>query len=225
MIALSIVVPTFNEADTIIKTLGPLQAGRREGRYEIIACDGGSRDNTVELMDDLVDRIVTGAKGRAQQMNCGAQQACAPWLLFLHADTHLPENFDALLEDARSQQRRWGFFTVRLSGSLLCFRVIERAMNLRSRLTSVATGDQAIFIERSLWRELGGYADITLMEDIELSKRARVHGKPHVITCPLTTSSRRWEQRGVVQTVLLMWWLRGLYFLGVSPHRLATLYR
>lgn len=170
-------------------------------------------------------RILRAPRGRAAQMNAGARAARGDILLFLHADTLLPPAAPALLRDAVSRGAIWGRFDVRLSGTRAAFRVIEWFMNRRSALTGIATGDQAIFVRRDAFTMLGGFAPIALMEDIELSARLKWVAPPFRIREPVLTSSRRWEQHGVVRTVLQMWLLRALYALGVSPRRLARCYR
>ncbi|MGH1371953.1 MAG: TIGR04283 family arsenosugar biosynthesis glycosyltransferase [Cellvibrionaceae bacterium] len=224
----SVVIPTYNEAASIEQTLSPLQHLRRSGDIEIVVSDGGSADGTRELVAPMVDRCVNDSQGRAAQMNSGARVSSAELILFLHADTQLPDNFLSPLikssgEDENAQA--WGFFPVRLSGKHHLFRLIEGCINLRSRLTSMATGDQALFVSRALWRELEGFADIALMEDVDFSRRARKLAKAKVQPSFVTTSSRRWEENGIVSTVVLMWRLRWLYFCGVSPRALAKLYR
>ncbi len=225
---ISIVIPTFNEASSIAATLQPLQRFRQQGSVEVILSDGGSTDSTLDQAQDWVDVCVCEAKGRAAQMNAGARRAKGDCLLFLHADTELPENFvDLISEELQSHcsVHLWGFFPVRLSGRLWAFRIIERFMNLRSRISAIATGDQALFVNQRLWQKLEGFAIIPLMEDVEFSRRAREVSRPKVMGRKLVTSSRRWEQRGVVPTVLLMWKLRWLYFCGVDPQALSEMYR
>lgn len=225
---LSIVIPTYNEAISIEATLAPLQKLRYCGDVEIIISDGNSTDATREKALGAVDECLNETKGRARQMNCGAKVARGEFLLFLHADTHLPDNFFSLLMaclDHTTDEHSWGFFPVRLSGEHRLLRVVERSMNLRSRLSSIATGDQAIFVSRTLWKALNGFSDIPLMEDVDFSRRARKLSKAKIIPRPLTTSSRRWEQNGVIATVWLMWRLRWLYFCGVPAKDLAKLYR
>jgi rSAM/selenodomain-associated transferase 2 len=175
----------------------------------------------------LCDIFLQADKGRALQMNAGAAQASGDVLCFLHADTLSPHNLDAHIFQALQQSRRvWGRFNIRLSGQHPAFRLIERLINLRSCLSGVASGDQGIFIYRSVFNRLGGYKAIALMEDIELSKRLRKISKPACIkqVC-LLTSSRRWEKHGILRTVLLMWKLRLKYFLGSNPQQLASEYR
>lgn len=219
---LSIIIPVFNEAAGIVAQLQPLQT-LRDKQVEIILVDGGSTDNTLELARPFVDiALCSSEKGRARQMNIGAEKAQGRLLLFLHGDTFLPA--DVLSRLSSVQQNQWGFFCLRLSGQGLWLRLIERMINIRSRLSSVATGDQCLFIDRSLFLSLKGYAAIPLMEDVEISKRLRGQSSPVVISAPVTSSSRRWEERGVWPTILLMWRLRFLYFIGVPPHKLVKKY-
>ncbi len=224
MLRLSIVIPALNEAANIVATLRPLQALRSAG-HELILADGGSDDDTIALATDLVDHIVHAPRGRARQMNAGAAGATGDVLLFLHADTTLPDNALELIRHALAHHA-WGRFNVRLSGAAPMLRVVERLMNWRSRLTGICTGDQAIFIRSEAFIALGGYGDMPLMEDIDFSRRCKQgHGHPRCITTPLTTSSRRWERNGILRTIVLMWRLRLAYALGVSPKRLARQYR
>ena len=223
MKSITIVVPAFNEADNIVATLLPLQHLRQQG-HQIIVADGGSDDATIELAKPLADIVINTAKGRARQMNSAAQQAHGDVLLFLHADTLLPDHASQLIQ-ASLQTKQWGRFDVRLSGRQPLLRLVEWMMNWRSRLSGIASGDQAIFVKRELFNSMGGYANIPLMEDIELSKRLRQHSRPACIKTKLTTSSRRWEQNGILKTILLMWRLRLAYFLGTKPEQLARLYR
>ncbi len=219
--ALSIVIPARNEAQHIVASLQPLQAYRPQ--VEIILVDGGSSDNTAALATPLCDRVLSSPPGRAWQMNLGANAARGDALLFLHADTRLPSDFVRRLL-ASLAHHHWGRFDVRLVPGSALLRLVGWMMNQRSRLTGVCTGDQGIFVQRQLFAELGGYADLPLMEDIELSKRLRRYGRPACLQPALCTSSRRWQQHGTLRTVVLMWWLRALYWLGVSPQRLAKWY-
>ncbi len=227
-VKISVVIPTYNEASSIVDTLMPLQRFRQNGDIEVILSDGNSTDATRQMATGLVDRCINESKGRALQMNSGAKFANGQLLLFLHADTQLPVDFVVSLGElltSPKSQLVWGFFPLRLSGNDRLLRIVERCISLRSRLTSIATGDQAIFVNRALWQRLEGYGDIALMEDVEFSGRARKLTKAQVQSSCVVTSSRRWEQRGIVATVLLMWRLRWLYFCGVSPQTLAKLYR
>lgn len=221
---ISVIIPALNEATTLKETLMPLQRWRKSG-HEIILVDGGSEDDSQLIAAPLVDVVLESEKGRAQQMNAGARVANGEVLLFLHADTRLPESADEMVLLALVRHR-WGRFDVRLSGRHWLLRVVEYMMNWRSRMTGIATGDQALFLERILFNELGGFPELPLMEDIALSKRLRQKvGRPACLKSPLTTSSRRWEENGILRTILLMWRLRLAYFLGISPHYLARQYR
>jgi rSAM/selenodomain-associated transferase 2 len=221
----SIIIPTLNEAGQIAATLQALQPVRAAG-HEIIVVDGGSSDDTLALARPLADMLLPSLRGRSRQMNAGAAQARGDLLLFLHADTTLPQHaLPAMLDGLSHSGRAWGRFDVRLSGRHALLRVIERMMNWRSRLTGIATGDQAMFVRRAVFQAVGNFPDIALMEDIALSRRLkRIGGAPLCLSTPVVTSSRRWEERGILRTMLLMWQLRLAYFLGASPARLARLY-
>jgi len=223
---LSIIVPCLNEAQQIETGFLALQALRQRG-HEVIVCDAGSTDSTQQLASPLCDAFLQADKGRALQMNAGAAQASGDVLCFLHADTRSPLNLDTHIFQALQQSRcLWGRFNIELSGRHFAFRLIERLINLRSRVSGVASGDQGIFIYRNVFDRLGGYKAIALMEDIELSKRLKTISKPACIKQPtLLTSSRRWEEHGIARTVLLMWKLRLKYFLGSNPQQLASEYR
>lgn len=223
--ALSIVVPALNEAPEIAATLDGLQPLRARGA-ELLLVDGGSTDGTPALAAPRVDVLLTAAPGRARQMNAGAEAAAGQVLLFLHADTRLPPDADRLvLQGLQTSGRGWGRFDVRLSGARLGLRLVERGISWRSRLTGVASGDQAIFVRRDWFRRAGGFPDIPLMEDVALSRALKRLGPPLCLRPPVVTSSRRWEQHGLLRTVLLMWRLRLAYYLGASPERLAAAYR
>ena len=222
--ALSVIVPVLNEANTIEACLRALVPLRARG-VEVIVADGGSTDRTPALAAPLCDRVVPGARGRALQMNAGAAQACGDVLLFLHADVLLPADADRLiLTSMRETQRRWGRFDVRLSGSHPLLRTVAFMMNLRSRLTGIATGDQCLFVERTLFDRLGGFAPIPLMEDVELSARLKRSDRPVCLREHVVASSRRWEAQGMLRTILMMWRLRLAFFLGASPDRLVRIY-
>ncbi len=220
----SIIIPVLNEGRLIADTLQALRYCRESG-HEIIVVDGGSSDNTVSIAAQAADRVLRGHTGRAAQMNQGIDAAQGDVLLFLHADTRLPEDAIANIVSAIEDGYFWGRFNVRLSGNRFLFRIIERMMNLRSCITGIATGDQAIFVSSESTRIVGGYPQLPLMEDIVFSKNLRNLGWPACIKHPVVTSSRRWEEKGIVRTVLLMWRLRLLFFLGVPAERLARQYR
>jgi rSAM/selenodomain-associated transferase 2 len=220
----SIIIPALNESARIVRTLSMLQELRRAG-HEVILVDGGSRDGTVEIAARWVDRITHGPTGRALQMNAGAREARGEILLFLHADTLVPPAAAAaFLARFPSSSRVWGRFDVRLSGRPFLLRIVESLMSLRSRLTGIATGDQAIFVRRDAFEQVGAYPEIPLMEDIALSRALKRLSRPLCIREPVVTCSRRWEVNGIVRTILLMWRLRLAYAFGADPRRLARLY-
>ena len=207
----------------VVARLGALQWLRASG-HELILVDGGSCDETIALAQALVDQLLPAPAGRALQMNVGAKAASGQVFWFLHADTLVPDKAARLIIEALQQAGSWGRFDVRLSGDKLLLRLVERMMNWRSRFTGVASGDQGIFVTRKLFERVGGFAELPLMEDIDLSRRLKREQWPVCLRETLTTSSRRWEQKGVLRTIALMWYLRLAYFLGVSPARLAMRY-
>jgi len=220
---LSIIMPVLNEAAGIEAVLSALAPLRARG-VEVIVVDGGSRDNTSACAGRLADRVMTAPRGRSVQMNAGAAAATGEVLLFLHADTQLPDLADILVLDGLDRSGRcWGRFDVQFDrGHRL--RLVAMMMNWRSRLTGIATGDQAIFATRAAFEAAGGYPPIALMEDIALSARLRKIGRPLCLNARVTTSGRRWRERGTIRTILLMWGLRLRYFLGADPRRLAQAY-
>jgi len=220
---LSIIIPTLNEAGCIRDILRQLQTLRGQG-HEVILVDGGSGDETIAHAGPLVDRLLPAPAGRALQMNVGAQAASGRVFWFLHADTQLPDRAAQCIIEAVQQDGSWGHFEVRLSGEHPLLRLVERMMNWRSRISGVATGDQGIFIRRELFERVGGFADLPLMEDIDLSTRLKREQRPVCLRDTLIASSRRWEQQGVLRTIALMWILRLAYFLGVPAARLAKHY-
>jgi len=220
---LSIVVPVLNEAAEIETTLQALAPLRTRG-CEVIVVDGGSADDTLALAKSLADRTIAAPRGRASQMNAGGATAKGDVLLFLHADTRLPENADALVIDALSRSRRaWGRFDVRFTKGAL--PLIAWTMNVRSRLTGIATGDQAMFVTRKAFESVGGFPEIALMEDIALSARLKRISRSAFVSARVTTSPRRWQKHGTIRTILLMWRLRFAYFFGAPPEALARAYR
>jgi rSAM/selenodomain-associated transferase 2 len=223
MTKLSIIMPVLDEAANIETALAALAPYRARG-VEIIVVDGGSSDGTADLARPLADRVIAAARGRSLQMNAGAVLAQGDALLFLHADTRLPENADRLLLDGLARSgRSWGHFNVRIDGGGL-LRVVAATMNLRSRLTGIATGDQAMFVARAAFESVGGFPPIALMEDVALSARLRRIGRPCALPARATTSARRWQAHGTLRTVLLMWRLRLRFFLGADPAKLARAY-
>jgi rSAM/selenodomain-associated transferase 2 len=223
--ALSIVMPVLDEAERIASALDALAPWRARGDTEVIVVDGGSRDTTPTLAADRADRVLSAPPGRAPQMNAGAREARAGALLFLHADTALAPDAPRLVGLALAQHA-WGRFDVRIDGRSRVLPLVAAAMNLRSRLTGIATGDQAMFMRREAFDAVGGFPQQPLMEDIELSRRLRAHcGAPACLRERVVTSGRRWDERGALRTIALMWRLRLLYWLGVPAERLATAYR
>ena len=226
------ILPVLNEAAHLEEILSALLEDHHFD--EIIVIDGDSTDASVEVVCKFmasvapdanpVPRLIQSPRGRARQMHAGAQAADADILLFLHADSALPPGAADDIRDVIDRGCLWGRFDVRLSGHQLLFRVIERLMNWRSRLTGIATGDQGIFVRRDIYQVAGGFRLLELMEDVEFCSRLKWFGKPACLHRPLVTSSRRWEKNGIIRTVLLMWTLRFLYWLGVSPARLARWY-
>jgi rSAM/selenodomain-associated transferase 2 len=222
--ALSIIIPTLNEANGIVDALTALSQLRADG-VEVIVADGGSQDRTAELARPRCDKIVEAPRGRGAQMNAGAHAATGEVLLFLHADTRLPEGADRLVAEGLARSTRaWGWFDVVISGRSGLLPVIGWLMNWRSRLTGIATGDQAIFVETRAFAQAGRFPDVPLMEDIILSRRLRQISAPLCLSARVTTSGRRWDEHGPLRTILLMWRLRAAHFLGADPHTLAQAY-
>ncbi|MGE0034248.1 MAG: TIGR04283 family arsenosugar biosynthesis glycosyltransferase [Xanthobacteraceae bacterium] len=224
MPSLSIIVPVLNEGERIAASLDALAPLRALG-VEVVVVDGGSRDATVQRARLRADKVVSGPRGRATQMNAGAEKATGDILLFLHSDTRLPSDADhVLLNGLERSGRAWGRFDVQIDSKKPMLRIVARMMNLRSRLTGIATGDQAIFVRRDAFRQFGGFPSIELMEDIALSKLLKRIGPPLCLRERVITSARRWEKRGMINTILLMWRLRLAYFFGADPKDLAQLY-
>ena len=221
--SISIIIPTLNEALELPKTLSVLQA-LRGNDVEIIVVDGGSGDKTLQLAKQYADCVISSEKGRAKQMNRGAEAAMGDVLLFLHADTTLsPDAYSSLIE-IDEVLPYWGRFNVRLDGSQFIFRIIEKMMNTRSCFTSIATGDHAMFVSKELFVQVGGYPEIDLMEDIAISKKLKQKAPLICISESVVTSSRRWQKKGVIRTVLFMWCLRLAYLLNRNSSVLAKLY-
>lgn len=218
-------MPALNEASGLHQTLAPLHDFSARG-HELILVDGGSQDATARIAADAGVKVVRSEKGRARQMNAGAAVTDADVLLFLHADTELPPQADRLIiEGLRDSQHCWGRFDVRIRGSARMFPVISTMINLRSRLSGIATGDQALFMTRAAFTGAGGFPDIPLMEDVEICKRLKRQSRPVCLRARVATSGRRWETRGVWRTILLMWRLRFAYWCGTPADQLARLYR
>src|SRR3990172_3384158 len=220
---LSIVMPVLDEAAAIEAALRQLSPYRARG-VELIVVDGGSSDGTLDPARPLADRVLTGARGRSLQMNAGAAAARGEVLLFLHADTRLPADADVLMLDGLKRSGRvWGRFDVCIDGGGL-LRAVAMMMNTRSRLTGIATGDQAMFVTRAAFDAVGGFPPIALMEDVALSAALKRRGRSLALRARVTTSARRWRTHGTLRTVLLMWRLRLGFFLGVDPEKLARQY-
>ncbi|WP_151703035.1 TIGR04283 family arsenosugar biosynthesis glycosyltransferase [Nitrincola alkalilacustris] len=220
---ISIIIPVLNEAGMIQAQLDSLQPLREHA--ELILVDGGSRDGTLEQVGGRVDHVLRSEPGRATQMNLGAMHASTPRLLFLHLDTRLEwKALQALLIRWPDSSCIWGRYDVNIFGSHPMLRVVACMMNLRSRLTGIATGDQAIFVCRELFAEAGGFPEQPLMEDIEISRRLGARQRPLCLRTRVTTSGRRWQEKGVWRTIWLMWSLRFAYWRGVSAEALALRY-
>ncbi len=222
--SLSIIIPVLNEAASIAEALAALGPLRQAGA-EVIVVDGGSTDDTSALARSLANRVIAAPRGRGSQMNAGAAVAKGDVLLFLHSDTRLPPGTDRLMRDGLATTgHAWGRFDLAIASAHPLLRLVAAMINWRSRITGIATGDQAIFAARDAFNKVGGFPDIPLMEDIALSQKLKALSPPLCLRERVTTSGRRWEQRGVIRTILLMWRLRLSYYLGADPAELARRY-
>jgi rSAM/selenodomain-associated transferase 2 len=220
----SIVVPVLNEGPMLADLLSSLQPLRARGA-EVIVVDGGSHDGSAEAARPLADTVLESPRGRALQMNAGARVASGDVLLFLHADTRLPLHADLLIGAALARSDRvWGRFDVRLSGDRSVLRIVECLMNQRSRLTGIATGDQAIFVRRATFEKVGGFPTLALMEDVAFAARLKRESRPLCLRERVVASSRKWEREGALRTIWLMWRLRLAFFCGADPSDLARRY-
>lgn len=220
-VSVSIIIPVYNESAGLNQSLQRLfQSLPAEPAAEVIVCDGGSTDNTIEIAQQFDCRVVSSKNGRAAQMNLGSREANGKLLLFLHADSELPDQWYSEV----TAITEWGFFPIKLDGTHWLLRIIEGAINFRSRISKVATGDQGLCFQKPFFEKLHGYPDILIMEDIAITKLARRISRPFIANKPVLTSSRRWEKYGVIKTVLLMWALRLAYWIGISPNRLHRIY-
>ncbi len=225
---LAAVVPVFNETPAALAA--GVGAVCWDGFAQVLVADASDNPAAKQAAHALAQNapalsaVDCPRRGRARQMNYAAGRARATHLLFVHADTRLPPDAAARVQDAVLRGARWGRFDVQLDDRRAVFRMIAALINVRSAVSGIATGDQAIFVERGLFERLRGFRDIPLMEDVELSRRLKKTARPHRIRTPVLTSARRWREHGVARTVLLMWALRFLYFAGVAPHRLAVWY-
>jgi rSAM/selenodomain-associated transferase 2 len=223
---LSIIIPVLEEAAIIAATLQALMPLRARGA-EVIVVDGGSSDGTVALARPLADRVILGPRNRGAAMNAGAVRGRGDVFVFLHADTTLPEDADRLIAAALSRRAAgcaWGRFDLRIAGRHPLLALVARMINWRSRLTGIATGDQAIFVAREAFCSVRGFADLPLMEDIALSRKLKRRCRPICIAAPAVTSGRRWDHHGLWHTIVLMWRLRLAYYFGAEPARLALVY-
>ena len=222
-IELSIVVPTLNEEAMAQKNLARVREVAPHA--ELIVVDGGSDDATLDIAARYADEVLTANPGRSCQMNTGAEIASGNYILFLHADTWLPENFDAVFQEWKNTRPIWGHFILCLSGQGWIFRWIETMINLRTKITDGATGDQCQIVRADAFRDIGGFPDIPLLEDLALSKHLRRIMPSKVLPAEVLSSSRRWEEKGVMRTILLMWALRIAYTFGVHPRYFSKSYR
>ena len=223
---LSIIIPILNEANRIPQLFEELEQ-LRQSNCEIIIVDGGSTDNSVEIAENSGFRVEKRTRGRAHQMNTGAEKASGSALLFLHADTQLPDTADTLIKKIFSDNPSscWGYFRVRIGGHSKVLYIVGLMMNLRSYLTNIVTGDQVIFVKKEAFLKAGCFPEQLLMEDIELSKKLCRLSRPSCINCHVITSGRRWELYGVWKTIFLMWRLRWDYWRGVPANQLAEKYQ
>ncbi len=221
---LSVVIPALDEAPSLARLLPDLD--RACPGAEVLVVDGGSRDGTARVVAEQPGvRLVPRARGRARQMNAGARAATGDVLLFLHADTRLPDGAATAIEAALADLAVvGGRFDVRFDSRRRTMKMVAWFMNARSRATSICTGDQAIFARRAVFEAVDGYPDIPLMEDIELSRRLKGKGRLAALPARVTTSARKWEREGPLRTIGLMWALRLLHFAGVAPARLHRWY-
>ena len=221
---ISIIVPVLDDVSALRQLLDDLDAIPSFDAERIVV-DGGSTDGSMELAQRRVDVALRAPTGRARQLAAGVARAHGEWLWMLHADSRVDASaWDALRRAVESDAAAWGRFDVHLTGSHAAFRIIETLMNVRSRWSSICTGDQGIFVRRDLLELIDGIPNQPLMEDIELTKRLRRYARPICIDSPLGVSPRRWQQRGIAATVLLMWRLRLQYFCGVAPETLVQQY-
>lgn len=222
---ISIIIPVLNDIEALKILLPNLQNDRLLG-HEVLLVDGGSTDGSVLYASAFVDRALMTGTGRGRQMNLGAEESQNPILLFLHADSQLPENtLTSIINVLDDPALHWGRFNIALDAKGFMYKIIANMMNLRSRITGIATGDQGIFVRRNIFHEVGGFEPISLMEDIALSKALRKSSWPACLSIKIITSARRWQQQGVMKTILQMWVLRFAYFIGIKPDKLADFYK
>ena len=220
---LSVIIPMLNEAASIARTIAAIRAGAPDA--EIIVVDGGSSDNSIEEARALCHVVISMLRGRARQMNAGAAQASGDVLVFVHADTIVPATFGPDIEGAFADPRIvGGRFDVRLDDDHLLCILIGALISVRSRISRTGTGDQAIFVRRATFHQIGGFPDFPICEDLDFARRMKRLGRIACLRSKVTTSARRWRKGGIIRTVLRMWSIRALYLAGVSPSRLARMY-
>lgn len=233
---LSIIIPVLNEINQLETSVLGLEEWLQITWVEVIWVDGGSSDGTADWLSTKGFNVLEAPKGRANQMNAGAQHAAGDLLMFLHVDTLLPktamgldlpveEFIQFILDTLFKTKKVWGRFDVEILGSSKMLKLIAWFMNKRSRLSGIATGDQTLFMVREAFDRLGGFPDQPLMEDIEMSKRLKTFSAPLCLEQKVKTSGRRWEARGIWSTILLMWKLRFLYWYGVPTETIADMYK
>lgn len=221
---ISIIIPTLNEAKTIAQTLASTQQGANN--VEVIVVDGASQDNTVAIAQQMQVKVLSASTGRAMQMNAGALVATGDILLFLHADTCLPGQFDTLVRTTLAQPGAIaGAFALRIDATRSCLRLIELGVNWRSRWLQMPYGDQAIFLKSAIFHKLGGFPELPLMEDFELMRQLRRLGRIAIVPAPVLTSARRWLKQGVFKTTFMNQMAIITYLLRVSPEKIRRWYR
>ncbi len=221
-VVLSLVIPVLNEESCLRDSCEDYVALQNNG-VEVIIVDGGSSDATIDIVRNHKLTLIHAPRGRAAQMNAGADKCNGNCLLFLHADSRLPAEFLSVID--RVSNTPWGFFSIKLTKDDWLYRAVSLGINLRSRIFKVATGDQGIFVQAGLFKTVGGFRELDLMEDIDLSRRLKRRCQPFIVTQHIISSARRWESKGVVRTALLMWFLQLAFKLGVSPKKLAKWYQ
>ncbi|MDF5735007.1 MULTISPECIES: TIGR04283 family arsenosugar biosynthesis glycosyltransferase [unclassified Nostoc] len=220
---ISIIIPTFNEVGNIKEAIATTQ---QSTNIEIIVVDAGSEDGTVKIAQSLGIKVISSSPGRAVQMNTGAVAANGNILLFLHADTRLPTGFDDMIRMALQQPGTVaGAFNLRIDASLLSLRWVEWGVNMRSHFCQMPYGDQAIFLTKAVFQQIGGFPELPIMEDFELMRRLKRTGRIVIIPTPVVTSARRWLQKGVFKTTILNQIVIIAYLLGISPKRICSWYR
>ncbi|MBH44511.1 MAG: glycosyl transferase [Gammaproteobacteria bacterium] len=220
---ISIVIPTYNEEQYIVKTLNNLNQLKKDLEIEIILVDGNSSDNTVKISKNLVDKVIMSKKGRYIQQNLGAQSANGSIILFLHADTIVTKSgLDILIE--KKNNFMWGFFKISFDTKNFNFFILKKCINFRSIIFKYGTGDQCIFVNKDLFNEIGGFPSIALMEDVALCRILKKKYNPLIINEVVSTSTRKWSNEGFIKTILKMRLLRLMYYLGFSPSFLEKYY-